>query len=64
MNKNELAEAMRAFEQAGKKVTQVQEGEKAVSSIDPALRFCKCGCEGNYTDHSMRQGEGRFRDQY
>ena len=23
----------------------------------PRLRDCKCGCDGNYTDHSMRAGE-------
>lgn len=63
MNKHQLAEAMKAFEQAGKKVVVIAEGDKAVSSIDPALRYCKCGCDGNYTDHTMRQGEGRFADQ-
>jgi hypothetical protein len=60
MTKEQLAQAMAAFTQSGGQVKQVAEGERSVS---PELRFCKCGCEGNYTDHSMRQGEGRFADQ-
>ena len=62
MDKKDLAAAMAAFQAEGGEITQVAEGEKS-SLIDPQLRFCKCGCEGNYTDHSMRLGEGSFADQ-
>lgn len=61
MNKAELAAMMEAFQNNGGKVKKVEEGKR---SIDPAIRYCKCGCEGNYTDHTMRQGEGRFADQH
>lgn len=60
MTKAELAQAMAAFANKGGQVQQVTEGERVINS---SLRYCKCGCEGNYTDHSMRQGEGRFADQ-
>lgn len=60
MNKQDLAAMMEAFQNKGGKVEQVKEGERVT---DSRLRYCKCGCEGNYTDHSMRQGEGRFADQ-
>lgn len=61
MTKQELEMAMSAFSQNGGKVKQVKENQRA---IDPAIRYCKCGCEGNWTEHTMRQGEGRFADQY
>ena len=54
MTKEQLAAAMAAFEASGGEVKTVKEGERA---IDPKIRWCKCGCEGNYTDHTMRQGE-------
>lgn len=44
---------------AKRTVTVVAEGVRA---IDPALRHCDCGCNGNYTNHTMRMGErGDFR---
>lgn len=61
MNKSELAAMMEAFQSKGGVVKEVKEGERV---IDPAIRYCKCGCEGNWTDHTMRQGERRFADQY
>lgn len=27
------------------------------SGADELLRHCRCGCDGDYTDHSMRLGE-------
>ena len=54
MTKEQLAAAMAAFESSGGEVKKVKEGER---TIDPRIRWCKCGCEGNYTDHTMRQGE-------
>lgn len=65
MNKAELAAMMEAFQNNGGKIAKVKEGERSERSLaDESVRYCKCGCEGNYTDHSMRQGEGRFADQY
>jgi len=61
MTKQELEMAVAAFSQNGGKVRQVKENDRA---IDPAIRNCQCGCHGNWTDHTMRQGEGRFADQY
>lgn len=58
MNKEELAKAMSAFTENGGKVKQVKEGERA---IDPAIRYCKCGCHGDWTDHTMRLGESGAR---
>lgn len=61
MDKNQLAAALAAFSQNGGKVQQVEEGARA---IDPAIRYCRCGCEGNWTDHTMRLGESGSRAGY
>lgn len=58
MNKQDLAAAMAAFEQQGGQVKQVKEGER---TIDPGIRHCRCGCRGNWTDHTMRLGEMGIR---
>lgn len=64
MNKAELEAMMEAFQSKGGAIKEVKEGERSEYSLaNERVRFCKCGCEGNYTDHSMRQGEGRFSDQ-
>lgn len=60
MNKQEMQEMIDAVMKSGNapKVKVIAEGERA---IDPAIRYCKCGCEGNWTDHTMRAGEsGRY----
>ena len=49
-----MAESVEEFLARGGKVTAVKAG---ASNVDPALKYCKCGCNGNYTDHSMRQAE-------
>lgn len=54
MTKEEMSKAMLAFESNGGQVKKVKEG---ASSIDPAIRNCKCGCGGNWTEHTMRAGE-------
>lgn len=61
MNKDQLAAALANFSQNGGKVQQVEEGKR---SIDPAIRYCRCGCEGNWTDHTMRLGESGSRASY
>lgn len=64
MSRDEIAAAMQAFEAKGGTVAQLAEGAASESHLlNERVRYCKCGCEGNYTDHSMRQGEGRFADQ-
>lgn len=53
-----LAQAMAEYEARGGKVTQCEPGARALPHvIDPALVGCQCGCKGNYTEHSMREGE-------
>lgn len=58
MNKAELAAMMEAFQGKGGKVKEIKEGERV---IDPAIRNCRCGCLGNWTDHTMRAGESGRR---
>lgn len=58
MSKSELEAAMAAFAQKGGKIEQVKEESRSEHwRANELVRFCKCGCEGNYTDHSMRRGE-------
>lgn len=72
MSRTELRaqmEAQMAQFQATQSITVVAEGVSTrvfgENSFDPALRFCKCGCDGNYGEHSMRKGEGnRFTLQW
>lgn len=61
MNKAELAAMMEAFHNKGGKVARVEEGKRA---IDPVIRHCKCGCNGDWTDHTMRQGESGTRSNW
>lgn len=61
MNSKDLEAAMTAFKG---KIQVVEYGERSEAAlVDDILRYCKCGCKGCYTDHSIRQGEGRFADQ-
>ena len=50
-------ETVAEFLARGGNVVEVREGEKAEKKPDDFLKNCSCGCEGDYTDHSMRQGE-------
>ena len=54
MTKEQLAASMAAFQSQGGKVQKVEEGNRA---IDPSIRYCRCGCNGDWTDHTMRLGE-------
>lgn len=38
----------------GGTVKHIAEGER---SAPVSLRYCRCGCDGDYTEHSMRAGE-------
>jgi hypothetical protein len=58
ITRDQLARAMAEFEAKGGQVVQCAPGERALNHvIDPALAGCTCGCKGNYTDHTMREGE-------
>ncbi len=50
-----------AFLANGGEVQAIPTGERAMSESEHyrAARdsVCDCGCEGNYTDHTMRKGE-------
>lgn len=58
MTKEELAAAMAAFEHNGGEIKEVPPG--ATGNPDPlrsTLKYCNCGCGGDWTDHTMRLGE-------
>jgi hypothetical protein len=65
MTKEELVAAMAAFEQGGGKVQEIEagvSGERADSTFNTTIKFCGCGCHGDWTDHRMREAEnGKFR---
>lgn len=54
MTKDDLAENVNSYILNGGKITECAEGEV---STDISLAYCRCGCDGDYTDHSMRAGE-------
>lgn len=58
MRQAELEQAMKYYLAKGGRVTEVQPNVRA---IDDGLRHCRCGCRGNYTDHTMRLGERGIR---
>lgn len=45
------------FFASGGTVKHIAEGER---SAPVSLRFCRCGCDGNYTEHSMRASESGY----
>lgn len=47
-------ETVEEFLSRGGEIKQIKKGERNYYS---SLNYCKCGCEGDYTDHSMRAGE-------
>ena len=57
MTKQELAQQVAAFTQSGGKIKQCADGDQAIRQIPRNLIRCECGCNGDYTDHSMRAGE-------
>lgn len=54
----EIEKAMQEYLAKGGQVKQV---EPNVRAIDDGLRHCRCGCHGNYTEHTMRLGERGIR---
>lgn len=53
-DRSELDQQVAEFQARGNRVTEVPPGE---SGVDPLLKFCLCGCNGDWTDHTMRAGE-------
>lgn len=53
MTRADLDAQIAAFFAKGGEVKPIPEGKTS----DPYLRECRCGCRGNYTEHSMRAGE-------
>ena len=49
-----VSEQVALFIAQGGKVIVVKSDE---TGIDPFIRHCKCGCRGNWTDHTMRISE-------
>lgn len=58
MRQAELEQAMQEYLAKGGRVTEI---EPNVRTTDDGLRHCRCGCLGNYTDHTMRLGERGIR---
>lgn len=54
MTKEELAQNVQEFILKGGKVTECEEGETLQAY---GIANCRCGCSGDYTEHSMRAGE-------
>lgn len=57
MNQQYLKEATAAYIAAGGKIKQCAAGDCAIRALDMGLSACRCGCRGDYTDHSMRAAE-------
>lgn len=45
------------FLSGGGQIKQCLEGDSAVRFSPRGLWSCQCGCNGDFTDHSMRAGE-------
>lgn len=51
-----LDRASAAYKARGGVISTIPEGERSAVP-DKALGRCRCGCEGDYTEHTMRAGE-------
>lgn len=56
MTREEIQSQVDAFLAEGGHIDVAPMGMTAIEHI-PGLWRCKCGCHGDYTDHSMRAGE-------
>lgn len=56
MTREEIQSQAEAFLAKGGQIDVAPMGMTAIEHI-PGLWRCKCGCRGNYTEHSMRAGE-------
>jgi len=54
---NDKQETVEEFIARKGKVRVVDPTVQSDKHRHPSLKICKCGCEGNYTDHMMRRGE-------
>lgn len=51
-----LDRASAAYKARGGVISTIPAGERA-SVPDKSLSRCRCGCNGDYTEHTMRAGE-------
>jgi len=54
---NNLSSLTEQFLASGGQIKQCLEGDRAVRLVPRELWACQCGCNGDYTEHSMRAGE-------
>ena len=52
----ENSKAVQGFLDKGGKIKTIKEGKTSNDGFN-SLKNCTCGCNGNYTEHSMRLGE-------
>lgn len=59
MTHADIESQIAAFFAKGGKIQEVPAGQR--TEAVPGLSSCRCGCHGDYTEHSMRAGEsGRY----
>lgn len=56
MTREQIAADVEAFLARGGEIDVAPMGMTAIEAI-PGLWRCRCGCHGNYTEHTMRAGE-------
>ena len=56
MDKQQLRDLLAQRETNGE-VPAVQVVPEGKRTIDSAIRHCRCGCHGDWTEHTMRLGE-------
>lgn len=52
-----IEELTKQFLEQGGKVKHCVDGDRAIRHTPSDLYLCQCGCNGDFTDHSMRAGE-------
>lgn len=57
MSNPDLKQLTDSYLNGGGKIKQCADGDTSVRLVPRGLWRCRCGCHGDYTDHSMRAGE-------
>jgi len=57
MNNQDLQSATAAYLASGGQIKHCAAGDRAVNALDMGISACRCGCHGDYTDHTMRAAE-------
>lgn len=60
-----MTESVEEFLSRGGKIQEVEPGVRGEElrnsynkpAVDPLIKDCKCGCLGDWTEHTMRAGE-------